>query len=137
MTKRDMDRLARIAWLARGGLALLFIYHGLVPKLLWLSPQELAMIEAHGLGNQAHWLAPLAGGLELAVAAALLLLRRQRWPLGVAALVLLALLVDVALFSPALLIQAFNPVSTNLTGLCLCAILYLAELPEVDHVKQL
>lgn len=48
-------------------------------------------------------------------------------------MVLLALLVDVALFSPVLLIQAFNPVTTNLLGLCLCAILYLAEPSEANH----
>ncbi|MBU1330417.1 MAG: DoxX-like family protein [Gammaproteobacteria bacterium] len=43
------DQLAQIAWIARLALALVFIWHGLVPKILWLSPDEVAMISAHGL----------------------------------------------------------------------------------------
>ncbi|MES2820093.1 MAG: DoxX-like family protein [Pseudomonadota bacterium] len=128
-----MNRLTSIAWQARLGLALVFAYHGMVPKILWLSPQEVAMIQAHGWGAQAFWLAPLAGGLEIALAAALLLFRRRLWPLATAAAVLLVLLVDVALFSPAFLIQAFNPVSSNLAALCLCWIAWKAESSQVFY----
>ena len=46
MTER---RLAQVAWLARLALALVFIWHGLAPKILWLSPDEVAMIGAHHL----------------------------------------------------------------------------------------
>ncbi len=60
---------------------------------------------------------------------ALLTIRRQRWPLLAAAAVLLVLLLDVALLSPHLLIQAFNPLSTNLAALALCAVAWLAEAP--------
>lgn len=66
MMNRIMDRLARIAWRVRGGLAQGFAYHGPAPRLLGLSPQEVAMTEAHGLGSQVHWRAPRAGGLALA-----------------------------------------------------------------------
>jgi hypothetical protein len=51
-----------------------------------------------------------------------------------AALVLLALLLDVALFSPHLLLQAFNPLSTNLAALALC---WLARLTESEPEPQL
>ncbi|WP_404822085.1 hypothetical protein [Pseudomonas khavaziana] len=44
-----MNPLLRINWIARGGLAFMFAYHGLVPKLLWLSQGERAMIQAHGI----------------------------------------------------------------------------------------
>ncbi|MET1076460.1 MAG: DoxX-like family protein [Pseudomonas sp.] len=123
-----LSQLALIARVARLGLAAVFIYHGLVPKIIWLSPQEVAMIAAHGLGDQASWLAPLAGVLEVLLGLALLLPGR-RGPLLLAALVLLALLLDVAWFVPSLLVQAFNPLSTNLMALCLCAVAYLAETP--------
>lgn len=36
-------------------------------------------------------------------------------------------LLDVALFSPHLLLQAFNPLSTNLAALALCLLAWLAE----------
>lgn len=67
------------ASLARWGLALLFLYHGIVPKLLWLSPGELEMIRAHGF-EQARLLAALAGVAEVVLALALLVVRRRRWP---------------------------------------------------------
>lgn len=55
-----MNPLSRINWIARGGLAFMFAYHGLVPKLLWLSQGERAMIKAHGI-EQVQLFATLAG----------------------------------------------------------------------------
>jgi uncharacterized membrane protein YphA (DoxX/SURF4 family) len=131
MTER---RLAQIAWLARLALALVFIWHGLAPKILWLSPDEVAMIAAHGLPDHALFapesIARIGGITEILLGIALLAVRRQRWPLLVAGAVLLVLLLDVALLSPHLLIQAFNPLSTNLAALALCAVAWLAEAPS-------
>ncbi|QMV65856.1 DoxX-like family protein [Pseudomonas berkeleyensis] len=127
-------RLAQIAWLARLALALVFIWHGLAPKILWLSPDEVAMIGAHSLADYPLFatevIARIAGVAEILLGIVLLTLRRQRWFLLVAGAVLLALLLDVALFSPHLLIQAFNPLSTNLAALTLCAVAWLAEAPS-------
>lgn len=131
MTER---RLAQIAWLARLALALVFIWHGLAPKILWLSPDEVAMIAAHGLPDHplfAPQLIAAVGGIaEILLGILLLTVRRQRWPLLVAGGVLLVLLLDVVLLSPHLLIQAFNPLSTNLAALALCAVAWLAEAPS-------
>lgn len=131
MTER---RLAQIAWLARLALALVFIWHGLAPKILWLSPDEVAMIAAHGLPDHplfAPQLIAAVGGIaEILLGILLLTVRRQRWPLLVAGAVLLVLLLDVALLRPHLLIQAFNPLSTNLAALALCAVAWLAEAPS-------
>lgn len=127
-------RLAQIAWLARLALALVFIWHGLAPKILWLSPDEVAMIAVHGLPDHplfAPQLIAAVGGIaEILLGVLLLTVRRQRWPLLVAGGVLLVLLLDVALLSPHLLTQAFNPLSTNLAALALCAVAWLAEAPS-------
>ncbi|WP_339516836.1 DoxX-like family protein [Pseudomonas sp. RL_15y_Pfl2_60] len=120
-------RLLQIAWLARIALALVFIWHGLVPKILWLSPDELAMIQAHGLPAP-EWVARIAGLAEITLGL-LLLWRRQRWPLLLAAALLIGLLLDVALFSPHLLMQAFNTLSTNLAALALCWVAWRAQTP--------
>lgn len=134
MTER---RLAQIAWLARLALALVFIWHGLAPKILWLSPDEVAMIAAHGLPDHplfAPQLIAAVGGIaEFLLGVLLLTVRRQRWPLLVAGGVLLVLLLDVVLLSPHLLIQAFNPLSTNLAALALCAVAWLAEAPSAAN----
>lgn len=116
-----MNPLLRINWIARGGLAFMFAYHGLVPKLLWLSQGERAMIQAHGI-EQVQLFATLAGVGEIALAIWILLSPRSIWPLVVAATALAGLLVDVAVFSPSILREAFNPVSLNVAGLALCAV---------------
>ncbi len=115
------------AAIARLGLAVVFFYHGLVPKLLFLSPEEVRMIEAHDWPLSTLRVAQAAGAAEIVLALCILLLRRSRWPLWLAAFSLLALLVDVALFVPELLLGAFNPVSTNVAALALCAIALLGE----------
>jgi uncharacterized protein YjeT (DUF2065 family) len=118
-------RLRQIARIARIALAMVFIWHGLVPKIFWLSPDELAMIQAHNLPAP-EWVARLAGVAEISLGV-LLLWQRQRWPLLLAAVLLIGLLLDVVLFSPHLLLQAFNPLSTNLAALALCSVAWLAE----------
>jgi len=127
-------RLAQIAWLARLALAVVFIWHGLAPKILWLSSDELSMIAVHGLPDHplfAPQLIAAVGGIaEILLGVLLLTVRFQRWPLLVAGAVLLVLLLDVVLLSPHLLIQAFNPLSTNLAALALCAVAWLAEAPS-------
>lgn len=121
-----MNALARINWIARGGLAFMFAYHGLVPKLLWLSAGEQMMIQAHGI-EQVQLFATLAGVGEIALALWILLAPRNPWPIAVAAAALVGLLVDVAVFSPGLLKEAFNPVSLNVAGLALCAVAWSAR----------
>ena len=117
------------AAIARLALGLVFLYHGLVPKLLFLSPDEVRMIEAHCWPLSTQRIAEVAGAAEIVLALdlAILLLRRSRWPLWLAAAALLGRLVDVALFAPELLLGAFNPVSTNVAALALCAIALLGE----------
>lgn len=107
------------ALLARLTLGVIFIYHGLVPKLLFRDATELQLLDAHGLS---HSLLPLAGIAELLLGLIILLLRRQRWPLCVALAALLSLLLDVAIVAPALLTQAFNPLTLNLAAMALCVI---------------
>ena len=105
-----MNRLNQVHWLARASLAFMFAYHGLVPKLIILSPGEQLLLQAHGLAH-----------------AALLLVQRLTWPLLVGAAVLLGLLVDVAVMQPSMLVDAFNPVSLNVAGMALCAVAWLSR----------
>ncbi|GFM73364.1 hypothetical protein PSCICL_43560 [Pseudomonas cichorii] len=121
-----MNELQRIAWVARVGLALMFFYHGLVPKILWLSPGELEMIQAHGFADASR-VAWLSGAAEIGLAISLISGYFKRTSLMLSAVVLAGLLIDVALVSPHFLVQAFNPVSLNGAGLALCAVAWLAE----------
>ena len=121
-----MNALRQVHWLARGSLAFMFAYHGLVPKLITLSPGEQLLLKAHGL-EDAAWLSQAAGAAELVWAAVLLFLPRLGWPLQLTALILLGLLVDVAAMQPLMLIDAFNPVTLNVAGMASCAIAWITR----------
>ena len=101
--------------LCRLAVAFVWIYHGLVPKLLGPHEDELAMNMALGLSvEQAHTLAYVAGAGEVAFGVLILILWKRRWPLLFSAAAMLGLLMFALMFAPALAVGAFNPVTTNL-----------------------
>ena len=119
--------LARINRVCRYALAFVFAFHGLVPKILWLSPIEVAWVNAHHLPLPPALFAAVAGVFEIAIALAIAMRPRVLWPVGVAGALLLALLADAMLFAPGLFVQAFNPATTNIAALALCYAIYASQ----------
>ncbi len=125
-------RLAVIHSMARLGIAFAWLWQGLVPKLLFSSVDEHAMMTAARLPIQ--WL-PAIGVVELAFALATLVLWRWRtlflWNL----LAMVAALLAVVVQSPAYLKTAFNPVTLNLGLATLSIVGYFAatELPSASR----
>ena len=109
--------------ICRGAIAFVWSYHGLVPKLLGPAADELLMDRALGVSDDhAVQIARTAGVAEIAMAACVLLLPRREWPLWLTLGLMAALLAYVALFVPALLAAAFNPVTINLCVMALAAV---------------
>lgn len=99
----------------RGTVVFTWLYHGLVPKLLYLHEDKLAMSMAAGLSQAgATQLAIFGGVLEIVMAIVVLVFWRQRWPLFLTVAAMIGLLVFVTLVHPILLGAAFNPLTTNL-----------------------
>ena len=118
---------------ARLCIALVFLYHGLVPKLLYHDPIELAMLLAAGVPASAADRALIVIGLgEVAFAAGLLAAWRARWPLLATAVLMVGALAGVAYSSPRMLRAAFNPVTLNLSIAALAVIGWLSapDLPS-------
>ena len=116
--------------LSRFSLILIWAYHGLVPKLIFTAQSELAIMQAAGFtGWQADWLLRIAGVGELAMA--LLFYIGYRWPwlhyLNLCCA--LGLTLAISWLQPWMLVQAFNPISTNLALAVLSAIA-LSELAK-------
>tara|TARA_R110000868_G_scaffold41077_1_gene140793 strand:+ start:14420 stop:14827 length:408 start_codon:yes stop_codon:yes gene_type:complete len=126
------NMLSQAAFLCRLGLGFLFIYHGLLPKILFLSPIEISLVEASGAGVPANIASPLAGVLEIVLGLLIALRLGGKPPVYLAAFALITLLIYVALLSPALLVEAFNPVTTNLLGLLLCFLILRLESPALQ-----
>jgi len=119
-------RQALIHAIARLALATVWIYHGLVPKLLARHPDELDLLRRAGIpGGAAPAILLVLGWAEIGFGAVLLLAWSHRWLLLVSmALVGVAGLV-VAVTAPGYLVAAFNPVSLNLLVVALGAVGWL------------
>jgi uncharacterized membrane protein YphA (DoxX/SURF4 family) len=108
---------------ARLGLAFVFAYHGLVPKLLTHHRDEIAMLRDVGASAERANTALTAFGIgEVAFAFCLLLYWRRRWPLCVCIAAMCLGTIGVMISSPRFITAAFNPVSLNTAVACLAAI---------------
>jgi hypothetical protein len=121
----EVKLLTRINLMARCALAFVFIYHGLVPKILWLSPVEAALTNAHQLDSAIISL--IAGVFEIFLGLSILLLKRRLMPVYFAGLLLVVLLIDVMLVMPSLLIEAFNPVTINLVSIAMAYLVVITH----------
>jgi len=108
---------------ARVGLALIFAYHGLVPKLLGPHADEMAMLRDAGIAAENTWtVLALLGIAELLLALCLLIFWRRRWPSLLCLGLIVLATIGVTVTSPRYLGAAFNPVSLNLAVGCLTVI---------------
>ncbi len=119
--------------LARFVVGLSWIYHGLFPKLIQIAPIEFAMSSSIGLSlDNTHTLIKLAGVGEILFGIAFMVLYRNRMVVIANIAALTGLLVFVAVLTPVYLIEAFNPVTTNVPLIALSLIL-LNQLGDVKH----
>lgn len=116
-------RQAAAGVVARFAIALVFIYEGLVPKLLHHRATELALVSASGMsGVHAARALTVIGIAEIVFGLLVLLMWGSRWPLIVVIALMIGALIDVAVTSPSALVEAFNPVTLNAATAALAAI---------------
>jgi len=115
--------------IVRVTLALLWIYQGLVPKLLFVERSgEIETVRAMGLfEGRERELLMIAGLGEIAVGMALLLLWRWRWLLLANVFVMALLAVTVAIGRPELYAREFNPATLNLAMAALGLLGWIAQ----------
>ena len=118
--------------LARLGLAFTWIWQGLIPKLLYPSVDEKAMLGASGLPES---VLPIVGAVECAIALGTLCTWRWRPLFLLNALLMAAALLSVVLRSPSYLVAAFNPVTLNVLMIVLSAAGYISseDLPSASR----
>jgi hypothetical protein len=108
-------RISLVHWLARLGVGWVWLYQGLVPKLLYADADELAMLHDAGLSSEQ---APLAlqflGWGEIAFGLSLLTARRPAGRFAWTIALMIAATIGAAINSPRYLTTAFNPVSLNM-----------------------
>jgi hypothetical protein len=129
---RAVFRFALIHACSRITIASIWLWQGLLPKLLFKSVDEQAMMAASHLSST---LLPLVGFVEMVIGACAIWSWRSRtFFLGNIAAMVLAL-INVAVVSPSYLVAAFNPVTLNLGMIALSLIGYLAarDIPSASR----
>jgi hypothetical protein len=112
---------------ARIAVVFVWLWHGLVPKLLFHNADELRMLQVTGwnfssLSSMVSWF----GAAEIVTGVAGLLFWRWRGYLALTAVGMIVALATVALRSPEYLYAAFNPVTLNLCVLALSIVAWWA-----------
>ena len=125
-------RFAAIHACSRIAIALIWLWQGLVPKLLFNNSDERALLAASHLPLN---LVLAIGLVEIVISAWAVLSWRSRWffLFNIGAMVLA--LLNVALVFPSYLAAAFNPVTLNLGMIALSIVGYLAatEIPSASR----
>jgi len=108
----------RTTWVLRGGMAIIWITEGVLPKMLFLQPGEVEIIQAFGLSaDQAASLIWVTGLAQAISGVAVLLLRgRLLWCLLLLqwlALLLLPLMVTIV--QPLMWVHPFGPLTKSMT----------------------
>ncbi|ACA86619.1 DoxX-like family protein [Shewanella woodyi] len=101
-----------------------WLYHGIFPKLVQIAPLEMVMTTSLGLSNELSYLViKLTGIIEIAFGILFFIYYRSKRIILLNIIALSSLLCFVTFMQPHLLIEAFNPVTTNLPLIALSFIL--------------
>lgn len=107
--------MLNVLQLARFVVGLAWIYHGIFPKLLQIAPLERVMTASLGLSEHASYLVTKTAGVgECLFGLVFILCYRVKWVQWLNLLGLLGLLLFTLVLTPAMLVEAFNPVTTNI-----------------------
>ena len=104
-----------------------WIYHGLVPKLIWVAPLEKEITASLGLSEGLSILVTKSAGVaEILFGMLFFFLYKNKLINQLNIIGLTGLLAFVAIFNTHLLAEAFNPVTTNLPLIGLSVVLMLS-----------
>lgn len=122
----DARKLAMIYAVSRCAVALIFFYHGLVPKILFADPSEVEMNQTLMPGVDEQLALVGSGVAELIFSALLLLFFRTRWFNYLIVVFGSGALLTIVVRLPHLMTAAFNPFSTNVAIVALAVVNLLA-----------
>jgi len=135
----DSMRSTVINAVARFSVALIWIYHGVVPKLLFHDPGEQSMIREMGVSPHRLVSAMIVAGILEVIFGVWVLVRwHSPWPLRSTIGLMILALAAVAARSPGYLTHAFNPVSLNAAAVSLAIIGLMSgsNVPSADRCRR-
>jgi DoxX-like family len=124
---------------SRIALVFVFLWHGLVPKLILRHPEELRLIEASGFSqDSAQRLLTLSGWLEVGFALLLVLLWNARWLYLLTGALLVALLIPAIRADSSLISDPFTPITLTTFMLTVCILGWVScvKLPKAGNCSR-
>jgi len=120
-----------LSQITRYVIGLTWIYHGLFPKLLQIAPLEQAMTGSLGFSEEVTYVLIKAAGIgEILFGILFICLYRVKAIVLLNIMGLAGLMVFAAVMTPFVLMEAFNPVTTNVPLLVLSLYLLKDVLPN-------
>ncbi|KZN50811.1 DoxX-like family protein [Pseudoalteromonas luteoviolacea] len=120
--------------IARFIISFVWLYHGLAPKLIQIAPIEQLISESVGLGEELTYLLIKAAGVgEVIWAIVFYFFYKVKAILLLNIFALIGLLIGVMILQPQLLVEAFNPVTTNIPLIALTIIILNATSNEQSN----
>jgi hypothetical protein len=111
--------------IARYALTFSWLYHGIFPKLLYVAPYEKLLIDSFGFSEQVSFFITKSAGVgEVIFGGILFIFYRIKSIILLNIIALFGLIIFVAVLQPQLLVEAFNPVTTNLMMIALSVMLF-------------
>ncbi|MGK8803817.1 DoxX-like family protein [Acinetobacter seifertii] len=110
-------------------LAFLWIYQGLVPKIIFINADEIFVWQSIGLSFEYSKLAGRASGLGEIIFGLLFVFINQKYIHYLSILGLLGLLLLIGFLIPSTLISPYNPIVMNISMISL-SVIYLLLLKE-------
>ncbi len=120
--------------IARYIISFSWLYHGIFPKLIHVAPLEKVMTSSLGLSNELSYLVTKSAGVgEVIFGVVFFIFYRNKAVVLLNIIGLCGLLIFVAVLQPQLLIEAFNPVTTNIALIGFSVILLLELKHEIRN----
>lgn len=122
--------------IARFIITFAWLYHGLAPKLIQIAPFEQLMSGSLGFGDElTHIFIKMAGIAEVIWGVIFFFFYKVRAVLLLNIIALIGLLLAVAALQPQLLIEAFNPVTTNIPLIAFTVIILTSHSNNEQRIK--
>lgn len=118
---------------SRAAVAFVLFYHGLVSKIIFLDDTERAITDVHKISLPTEVSLIIFGAFEILLALILFFYRKSLLPVYVTVVIMVLLLIDVVIFVPELLVQAFSPVTMNIVCIALCFIIIISSSPSKKY----
>lgn len=127
-------------WFITFLICFIWLYHGLIPKIVFMHPDEISMVEnlAPVSYENAYWIVFITGIIEVIFGVIWILYKNKRILFGLQLIVIPLLTLTAIIAQPSSLVHPFNPLTLNMSIILLSIIGFFLsnDLPTATTCKR-